>query len=204
MPAFEGDQGPEVGGFQRQIPRAPFHVSAGPLEHLCERCGLGLELLLRNRGRRPEHAIGLRQGGRGAGQRSRGAPTVRVCVEATRSRYNEGIEMGVHGIGRGRRQIQLPHLLAYISRGALDWVPACRDDTVGFVQAGAQISFTEPFRLGDGTDRVDSGVGGHWPSACRYDGRRAPRRPSGRRRPRGGGALGDWQAGRWGVLRGSR
>ena len=63
-------EAPKLVGSQRQIPRAPFHVSAGPLAHLCERCGLGLELLLCNRGQRPEHAIGLQQGGTEAlGQR---------------------------------------------------------------------------------------------------------------------------------------
>ena len=105
--------------------------------------------------------------------------------------------MGVYGIGRERRQVQLPHLLAYISRDALTGRRHGRNDTVGFVKP-SPISLTEPFRLGDRTDRVALAleVTCH-ELAVTTDAALPGDQVVGV--AKGAEALGDWQAGRWGC-----
>src|SRR5262249_46002299 len=48
---------------QGEIPIASFHIRAGPLEHLRERFGLGLECVLLHRAQHPKDSIGLKQWG---------------------------------------------------------------------------------------------------------------------------------------------
>jgi hypothetical protein len=62
--------------------------------------------------------------------------------------------MGVHGVGRLLRQIQLPHLLAHIPRDKLDGRLHFGYHTLGFLDP-IQACLTETFLLGNGTNRID-------------------------------------------------
>src|SRR5262249_24109654 len=62
--------------------------------------------------------------------------------------------MSVHGVGRGRRQVQLTHLLAHIPRDELDGRRHFRDNPFSFCNP-RQTGLTETFLLGDRPDRVD-------------------------------------------------
>src|SRR3989442_682893 len=74
--------------------------------------------------------------------------------KAVDGRKESQSEMGVHGIGRGRRQVQLTHLLTHIPRDELDGRLHFRDDPFGFGNP-SQTGLTEPCLLGDRTDCVD-------------------------------------------------
>ena len=72
---------------QREISVASFHIGAGALEHLRERFGLGLELILLHGAQRPKTPSGSNSGVRRRSANARsGSPAVTVRVEATRSR----------------------------------------------------------------------------------------------------------------------
>jgi len=62
--------------------------------------------------------------------------------------------MGVHGVGRGRRQVQLTHLLAHIPRDERDGGLHFGHHALGFLDT-LHAGLAEVFLLGDGADRVD-------------------------------------------------
>ena len=62
--------------------------------------------------------------------------------------------MRVHGVGRGRRQVQLPHLLAHIPRDERNGRLHFRNHAFRFFDA-LHAALTEPFVLGNGADGVD-------------------------------------------------
>src|SRR5215813_2532239 len=140
---------------QREVPVAPFHIGARALEHLRERFGLGLDLLLLHWTQRPKHSIGVKQWGAEAlsqrtpwlscGHRPRRGHTIEIQC---------GNEMGVHSVGRRRRQVQLPYLLPHIPRDKLDGRPHFGYHALGF-RDPIQACLAEVFLLGNGADRVD-------------------------------------------------
>ena len=62
--------------------------------------------------------------------------------------------MRVHGVGRGRRQVQLTHLLPHIPRDELDGGLHFGHHALGFLDT-LQARLAELFLLGNGADRVD-------------------------------------------------
>src|SRR5215467_511263 len=91
---------------QREVPVAPFHRGTGALEHLRERFGLVLELVL-------PHWAQLAQ--RPAGRKQRGAEALGQFTQrlagGNRPRRGHALEiirrdeMGMHGVGLARRQV---------------------------------------------------------------------------------------------------
>src|SRR5712691_1500868 len=63
-------------------------------------------------------------------------------------------EMGVHGVGLQRRQGQLTHLLAHISRYELERRSHCGHHALRFLDA-IQARLAASFLLGHGADRID-------------------------------------------------
>ncbi len=62
--------------------------------------------------------------------------------------------MGVHSVGRGLHQVQLPHLLPHIARDELDGRLHFGHDPLGFLDA-IHARLAEAYVLGNGADRVD-------------------------------------------------
>ena len=62
--------------------------------------------------------------------------------------------MGVHGVGRGRRQVQLTYLLAHIPRDELNGGLHFGHHALGFLDP-LHACLAEVFLLGNGADRVD-------------------------------------------------
>jgi hypothetical protein len=62
--------------------------------------------------------------------------------------------MGVHGVGCGRRHVQLPYLLPHIPRDELDGGLHCGHHALGFLET-LQACLAEMFVLGNGADRGD-------------------------------------------------
>src|SRR2546421_8552146 len=65
-----------------------------------------------------------------------------------------GNQMGVQGVGRGRRQVQLPHLPPHLPRDELDGGLHFGHHALGFRET-LQVGLAEMFMLGNGADRVD-------------------------------------------------
>ena len=65
-----------------------------------------------------------------------------------------GNEMGVHGVGHRRRQVQLLHLLPHIPRDKLDGRLHFGHHALGFLET-IQARLAEMFLLRNGADRVD-------------------------------------------------
>ena len=63
-------------------------------------------------------------------------------------------QLGVHGEGGGRRQIELIDLLPPITRDELDGRLHFRNDALGFLNA-LQAGLAEPFVLGNGANLLD-------------------------------------------------
>ena len=63
-------------------------------------------------------------------------------------------ELGVHGEGGGRRQVELIDLLPHITRDERDGRLHFRHDTLGFLDA-LQAALAEPFVLGNSTNLLD-------------------------------------------------
>ena len=90
---------------QREVPVAPFYIGAGALEHLRERLGLVLELVLLHRAQRIQGPTGLKQWGTET-------PSQRTKRRAFGDRPRRGHaleraggnEMGVHGVGHRWRK----------------------------------------------------------------------------------------------------
>ena len=69
--------------------------------------------------------------------------------------------MRVHGVGHGRRQIQLTHLLPHIPRDELDGRLHFGHHTLRF-RDPLQARLAELFLLGNGADRGDVLLGYPW------------------------------------------
>ena len=97
---------------QRKVPVTPFHIGVGALEHLSALRCLCVQLPLLSQAQWTSNPIGGKQWGtetlstrtkwRAFGHRPRRGHALKVI------RRNE---MGVHGVGRRRRQVQVTHLL---------------------------------------------------------------------------------------------
>ncbi len=114
---------------QREVSVAPFHIRAGALEHLREYFGLVLEPVLFHHAQLAQGPTGRKEWGAEAlskrtqrltfGDRPRRGHTLEI----------EGWdEMGVPRVGRGRRHVQLLHLLPHIPRDG--WCFKCVDRLV--------------------------------------------------------------------------
>jgi hypothetical protein len=77
-----------------------------------------------------------------------------VRVEGHALEIQGGNEMGVHGVGPGRRQVQLPHLLPHIPRDERNGCLHFGHHALRFLDA-IQARLVEPFLLSHGADYVD-------------------------------------------------
>src|SRR6266571_5456335 len=140
---------------QRAVPVAPFYIGAGALEHLRQPGRLHFALVLLQRIQLPQGPTGLKQ--RCAEARGKLSKRLTLCHRPRRGHTVEiegWNEMRVHGVGRGRRQVQLPHLLAHIPRDELNGRLHFRNHAFRFFDA-LHAALTEPFVLGNGADGVD-------------------------------------------------
>src|SRR5262245_1260044 len=140
---------------QREVPITPFHIGAGALEHRRQRGCLRLQLVLLHRAYRLQCPTGRKQ--RCPEALGKLTKRLALCHGLGRGHTLKGIrrnQRGVHGVGRGWRQVQLTHLLAHISRDELDGDLHCGHHALGFPET-LQTGLAELFVLGNGTDRVD-------------------------------------------------
>ena len=140
---------------QREVPVAPFHIGAGALEHLRELWPSALSWFCSTGLNAPNAPPGSNSGVR---RRSASARSGSPCGHRPRRGHAlkiiRGNEMGVHGVGHGRRQVQLTHLLPHIPRDELDGRLHFGHHALGFLDP-LQARLAEVFLLGNGADRVD-------------------------------------------------
>jgi hypothetical protein len=140
---------------EREVPVAPFHVRAGALAHVSQLGRLCLQRTLLSEAQvtqgptglkeRSAHALRQRPQRLACGDRpGRGHAIEREC----------GNELGMHGVGHGRRQVHLPHLLVHIPRDKLDGGLPFGHHALGF-RDPLQACLTEVCVLGDGADCAD-------------------------------------------------
>src|SRR5882724_951462 len=125
------------------------------LEHGGQPLGLVMELVLGLRAQLAQGAPGFKQWG----AKPLGEFPKRLAI-ADGSSLGHAIEikrwdeLGVHGEGDGRRQIELFDLLPHITRDKLDSRLHFRHNALGFLDA-REAMLAEPFVLGKGTSLLD-------------------------------------------------
>ena len=125
------------------------------LEHGGESLGLVMEVVLRLRTQRTQGPTKFKQ--RGAQSLSEFAKRLTIADGSRLGHAIEivrGDELGVHGQGDGRRQVELSDLLTDITRDELDGRLHFRHHALGFLDA-REAMLAEPFVLGNGTSLLD-------------------------------------------------
>ncbi len=140
---------------QGQVAVSPLHIGTRALEHGRQPLGLVMELVLGLGAQRAQDATGFKQ----RGAKPLGEFPKRLAI-ADGSSLGHAIEikrwdeLGVHGEGGGRRQVELIDLLPHITRDELDGRLHFRHDALGFLDA-LQAALAEPFVLGNSANLLD-------------------------------------------------
>src|SRR5262249_14413947 len=106
---------------QRQVAVAPLHIGTRGLEHDGEPRGLGMESALSFRAQRAQGSTGFKQ--RDAKPLSKLAQWFASAEGASLGHAIEIVrwkQLGVHGEGDGRRQVELSDLVPHITGDKLD------------------------------------------------------------------------------------
>jgi hypothetical protein len=140
---------------QREVPIASFDIGAGALEHLCERCSLVLEPLLRTGRHRTQHSIGLKKRGLEAlGQCAQRLAIATLPSGSDTLKRVRGNQMRMHGVGLWLPQVQLVYLRTDIRRDKLRGRAHLGHHTCCLLPA-LQARLAQSFLRSAGTDRVD-------------------------------------------------
>ena len=140
---------------QRQIPVSPFDIGTRTLENLSELFGLLLEVALGLGTQLTQGPTGLKQ--RACEDAGEFPKRLAIADGASLGHAIEikgGDELGVHGEGGGRCQVQLIDLLSHITGDELNGGLHFGYHPLGFIDA-IETSLAELFVLGNGANRLD-------------------------------------------------
>ena len=149
---------PKLMAAQGQIAVSPLHIGTRALEHTGESLRLVMELVLSHGASRAQDATGLKQ----RGAKPLGKFPKRLAI-ADGSRLGHtieiqrGDELGVHGEGDVRRQVELPDLFVHIPRHERDGGLHVWHHALGFLDA-LHAALAETFLLGHGANLIDVAV----------------------------------------------
>src|SRR5215468_3230968 len=140
---------------QREVPIASFDIGTGALEHVREFGRLGFELALLSEGQVAQRPAGLKEWSAQAFGPCTQRLSLGHCPGCSHAlEVIRGNQMGMHSVGLGLCQVQLPHLLPDVTRDELDGGLHFGHHTLGFLNP-LQACLAEAFLLSNDADRVD-------------------------------------------------
>src|SRR5207237_1728100 len=140
---------------QGQVAVAPRHIGTRALEHGGQPSGLIMEVVLRSRAQCTQNAVGFTQrGAKALSELAKGFTITDGASPGHAVKIVRRDELGVHGKGDRRRQVELSDLLPDITGDERNSRLHFRHHPLGFLDAFS-ATLAEAFVLGNGTNLLD-------------------------------------------------